>query len=122
MNAEAVERLDRSFDNDKDWGGVELHNIARVMAAAFERGGQRGAHSRNHPEWSPSQWINDPFCYEAAISGVRDALLIAQPVPYESNNPDEEQRKLHEKINQVFATIVARGGDVTVTRGEEENR
>lgn len=123
MNAEAVDRLERSFSRDDIWDGdATLRNMALIMAAAFARGGERGAHSRKHPEWSPADWLNDSFCYEVAATAVGEALKLAQPVRYESNNPDEEQRKLQEKINQIFANIVARGGDVTIARGEEENQ
>ena len=44
------------------------------MAAAFLLGGQRGAHARQHPEWSPAEWLNDPTCYGAAEAAVKDAL------------------------------------------------
>ena len=122
MNAEAVERLERSFDKEDDWGGAELRNMARIMSAAFERGGKRGAHARKHPDWQPAEWINDPICYLAAIACVRDALVAAQPVHYESNSPDKEVRKQHEKIIQIFAPIIARGGNVTITRAGEDDQ
>ena len=107
MNAEAVDRLERSFDKEDVWGGADLLEMTHLMSGAFARGGKLGAHSRKHAEWSPSEWINDPFCYLAAIASVRDALVAAQPVRREFNHSNEEQRKLEEKIDQLFATLMS---------------
>ena len=40
LNAELVDRLDRSFAKDDAFGGLVIANAARLMAAAFLQGGQ----------------------------------------------------------------------------------
>ena len=49
QSQEAELRLEQSFRQDEDFGGPEIANIARLVAAAFLRGGQRGARARKHP-------------------------------------------------------------------------
>ena len=80
MNSEVVKRLERSFAADDQFGGPEMLNMARLMAAAFLRGGQTGARACGHPKWSPATWIEDPTCYIAAITAVADALVAAGPI------------------------------------------
>jgi hypothetical protein len=57
--------------------------MARLMAAAFMRGGQCAAHACKHPRWTTAQWVHDPFCYEAAVTAVVEALRALKPVGFE---------------------------------------
>jgi hypothetical protein len=102
LNSEVVDRLDRSLASD-ELGGPEVRNVIGLMAAAFVRGGQRGATARQHPEWSPEQWIDDEFCFQAATEAVIDALVLARPVEGSADNP------LRDELLGFFARSVARG-------------
>jgi hypothetical protein len=90
LNTELVDRLEQSFAREDAFGGPEIANMARLMAAAFLRGGQGGAHARGRPKSKASQWIYDPFCYAAATAAVVDALNAMQPV--QSNQPKQPDR------------------------------
>ncbi len=120
LNAEIVNRLEQTLLEDDAFGGPELNHFARLMASKFAIGGQRGAAARQHPEWKPDRWINDPACYQAAVASVVDALLSEQPVEYESGHPDEQQRALHKKIHDTMSGLVGRGYDIKVRKGDEE--
>jgi hypothetical protein len=83
LNSELVDRVEASFTREDWFGGPEIANMARLMAAAFMRGGQRAAHARKHPRWTTAQWLHDPFCYEAACTAVVEALRALKPVQFE---------------------------------------
>ncbi len=100
MNAEIVERLERSFLIQDP----TVESIARMMAIAFLRGGQRGAKAVQHPRWAPEKWIDDPKCFRAAGTAVIEALKLVQPGTGRSDHD--------EALIFLFADIVARGGDV----------
>lgn len=75
-----------------------------MMAAAFSRGGKAGAKSRKHPDWTPAEWIEDPWCYIAACQAVSDALALAQPVGLKfKEGVSPEQQATAIKIFDYFA-------------------
>ncbi len=80
LNTELVDRLEQSFTKENSFGGPQIANMARLMAAAFLRGGQRGARALGHPKWKVDQWIFDIACYESAVAAVVDALHLMQPI------------------------------------------
>jgi hypothetical protein len=57
--------------------------------------------------------MNDPFCYQAAVDAVIDALAVAQPVVYESAHLDPDVREQHQRLFDYFASLAARGVAVT---------
>lgn len=83
MNAEAVSRLERSFDAanlvreavDHALGGPDLRGMALSMITAFASAGQRSAGA----DVPPRQWMQQPDAYRAAVVGVLDALLKEMP-------------------------------------------
>lgn len=108
QSQEAEFRLEQSFNEEDAVGGPDLAVFARLMSAAFLRGGQRGARAMSR-RWTPAQWVNDPFCYAAAASAVVDALNTAQPLVYQSAHPDELARDLHKGLHDFFARAAASG-------------
>jgi Arc-like DNA binding domain len=85
MNAEVVNRLQGTFDQDARLGGPVMLAMVNLMAGAFLRGGQLGARARGHPEWTPSEWMNDSLCYRIAVHTVQDALLAVEPKPVDED-------------------------------------
>ena len=79
LNAELVDRVERSFAKDDAFGGLVIANMARLMAAAFLQGGQRTAHESNHPNWRPAQWVHNADCYDAAVKAVVRVLRSLRP-------------------------------------------
>ncbi len=109
------------MSGEDQFGGPEILNMARLMAAAFLRGGQAGARARGHPKWSPATWMEDPTCYIAAITAVWDALAAAGPVSLKyGEGVPAETRALSDKIHADMARMVARGFDVKVTKEERK--
>jgi hypothetical protein len=92
LNAELVDRVEKSFAEEDAFGGPEIANMARLMAAAFLRGGQAGAHASRHPKWSVARWINDPNCYQAAVAAVVNALHAMQPGQSGAKHPSPADR------------------------------
>jgi hypothetical protein len=116
-NVEAVERLQASFAADDVLGGApELAALTRLIVGAFALGGQRGARSKGHPEWTPGEWLNDPLAYGAAVAAATEAMRIAQPTTYESQHPDEEVRRQHAELHAYAARVSGLGGAVKVSK------
>lgn len=107
----------RLEESSAAFGGPEIHKMARLMADAFLRGGRRAATASRHPTWQPKDWMDDAFCYEAALAEVVAALRSAQPVEYESGHPDPEQRAIHKKIHDTLAGFAGRGFNVQRSPG-----
>ena len=79
INSELVDRLEQSFAKDEAFGGFTIANMARLMAAAFLRGGQHAADA-DHPHWRPAHWISNSDCYDAAVKAVVRALKSMRPI------------------------------------------
>jgi hypothetical protein len=121
QSQEAELRLEQSFTDESAMGGPEITNMVQLMKAAFMRGGQRGAHARKHPKWTPDQWLNDPFAYEVAVLSVIEVLFGAYPPDPGEEKLTDEQRELRGKTRTAMAREVARGNrTVTWTRENEK--
>ncbi|NNH32272.1 Arc family DNA-binding protein [Rhizobium sp. SEMIA 4085] len=83
MVQEVEFRLERSFDLEKviedAMGGPQMRQKVTLMIAAFGHNGGMMAHALGHPEWTATEWMREPQCYRAAVFGVFEALLVAQP-------------------------------------------
>jgi hypothetical protein len=114
-----VDRVEQSFAKEDAFGGPEIANMARLMASAFLMGGQRGARARKHAKWTVAEWINDPFCYEAAVAAVVDALHAVQPMPYEPKQPKQEDQRVTLPFTATRDTTVFFDGDHLVLLRED---
>ena len=72
MAQEVEVRLERSFSEERGFGGPEMRRLAYLMATAFATAGQLRAAGK-------TQWIADQSCFRAGLTGVVDALLIGLP-------------------------------------------
>lgn len=82
MNAEAVDRLERSFATDDQHGSPQVANMARMMVSAFVAGGQMAAAEDGRPWSAPAEWIFDAAAYEAAAGQVLYMLAMFHPDPH----------------------------------------
>ena len=107
LNTELVDRLEQSFAREDSFGGSEMANMARLMAAAFLRGGQRGAHARGHPKLRVAQWIDDPSCFDAGVAAVVHALSAMHPKQLSNTNElvlaDRRVRAVKERAVKGFS-------------------
>jgi hypothetical protein len=109
QSQEAEIRLERTLLEEDQFGGPELLNMARLMAAAFLRGGRTAARSSNHPNWTARRWIEDPWCYIAACQAVSDALALAQPAHLKfKEGVSPEQQATARKVFDYFARYESR--------------
>jgi hypothetical protein len=69
MNDEMVERLERSFADEAEAGGPELHQVARLMASTFAHTGNTTSGGKK-----PSEWLGDPAVYQKCRYAVWNAL------------------------------------------------
>jgi hypothetical protein len=83
LSEEAEFRLERSFSEesfiDHALGGADMRQMAILMISAFSSAGRRGALASGHPEWTPAEWLQDPYCYKQAMLGALQALAPAHP-------------------------------------------
>lgn len=107
QSQEAEFRLERSFELDRQFGGPEMVAIVNLMAGAFLRGGQLGAAAAEPPiTGGPAAWMLDPFCYDAAVAAVVDALRAAQPVQRKwKEGVTPAQQQMQENLIRHFATL-----------------
>jgi hypothetical protein len=75
VSGEAVSRLERSFEEDRRFGGAGVSAMAMAMAASFGVRGTRRAEEKGLGE----NWIRDQDCYLAAATGVLDILIQYLP-------------------------------------------
>ena len=94
QSQEAELRLEQSFAREDEFGGPEIMNMARLMAAAFLRGGQLGARASGHPDWPVAKWIDDPVAFLVAYHFVLDTLQAAHPDRAQDVHPDPNQEAL----------------------------
>ena len=119
QSQEAEIRLERTFTEEDQFGGPEMLNMARLMAAAFLRGGQAGARARGHPKWSLATWMEDPTCYVAAISAVADALRAAGPIGLKfGDDLTAETRDLKDERDIPVASLIGGRGIKVTKKGE----
>jgi hypothetical protein len=86
FNAEAANRLSKSFAEEEAFGGEDGRRLLYLVTAAFVLAGKAAAGNREI-----SQWITNPKAYAAGMFGVLEALLIAQPgVSFETCNSQIE--------------------------------
>jgi hypothetical protein len=74
FNAEAAKRLGKSFAEEEVFGGEDGRRVLYFLTSAFVLAGKAAAGNRE-----TSKWMSDPKAYAAAMFGVLEALMIAQP-------------------------------------------
>jgi hypothetical protein len=122
ISEEIEARLQRSFAEDARLGVPALVELMDRVTAAFLRGGQAGAMACGHPEQPPAEWMNDLFCYRAAVYSAIDALAAAQPpgLKWPEDMPHDKQMEA-ERLYSFFANFEQRHpGSIKVTREGDE--
>lgn len=121
LNAEMVDRLQRTLTEDAAAGGTEIRNMERFMGAAFLHGGQAGARGREHPDWEPAQWIDDPYCYDAAAQTVNHALVAMEPELEFSDDTPREAREIGKKLMHFYGRQTSRTAILKAIEEEEDD-
>jgi hypothetical protein len=95
LNTELVERLNRTFSSaiENALGGADVRPIVLHMIAAFRTAGETMARDKGLADW-----IADPECYLAAVSGVTDALLAGMPRGATDEHAAREIERLKSKL------------------------
>ena len=75
MNSEIVDRLERSFARDEDFGGPQGRVRAHLALLAFNAAGARWAREQG----VSGTWEDDPVCYLVAALAAADALMTGAP-------------------------------------------
>jgi hypothetical protein len=75
MNAEICDRLERSFQRDEEFGGLEGRVRAHLALSAFNTAGQQWARTKG----LRGAWENDPECYLVAALEAARSLMIGAP-------------------------------------------
>jgi hypothetical protein len=75
MNQEICNRLERSFQREEEFGGLEGRERAHLALSAFNTAGARWARERG----VSGAWQNDPECYLVAALAAAHALMLGAP-------------------------------------------
>lgn len=89
MNADVIDRLERSFDRERMvehlFGGPEVFGIAQIIARAMhERLRDVGLRKRRALE-VPTAWLMDPYAYDQAVTAAYAVLERLRPLDGESD-------------------------------------
>jgi hypothetical protein len=77
LSAEVEARLERSFVEDKIFGGHRIGPLTQLMAMQFSTAAMIKAFSKGL--WRPQDdaWLDDPECYRAGMLAVVDFLVAS---------------------------------------------
>jgi predicted transcriptional regulator len=106
ISQEAELRLEQSFRSQDFLGGVEVQQLLDKVALAFAHEGQLAADSKR----KRGEWAGDPECYQAAMLGAMETLLLQQPEPKVGTLPESIQAQI-ESLRGRMATHIHRWGD-----------
>jgi hypothetical protein len=112
ISEEIETRLEKSLTAEDQFGGPEMLAIVNLLAGAFLRGGRLGARARQHPEWTPAEWLADPFCYRAAAYAVADALSLPMPTSASMSDPAA--------VHELLTDAIGRGIPLRVKTGDDQ--
>lgn len=79
LNAEIVDRLERSLHEDQNLSGPKAARIAHMMSSMFGYTGSVEARARFGHAWNDDRWVDDPDCYTRAAAGVVSTLASMVP-------------------------------------------
>jgi hypothetical protein len=84
MNAEIVERLERSFQIDRIIGGPIVEDrallaIAKMVAAAMHDSGRHGAFTATRSAEQTARWHDNAFAYDQAVKAAETILEAFRP-------------------------------------------
>jgi hypothetical protein len=69
LSEEAERRLEDSFGRIENlFGGRAGFNVALMLYANFRFAGDQTAALHGHPDWTPTEWLRDPICFETALA------------------------------------------------------
>jgi Arc-like DNA binding domain len=119
LNAEIIARLEQSFAEQDQIGGAAMQDLVRLWIAGFLRGGRLGARVVGHPEWTPDEWLRDPFAFRTAVHAGMDAVLSAEPQELQLEEDDPVKRADLERLWDYYTHKAARSGAVTVIKEEK---
>jgi hypothetical protein len=76
MNAAIIDILERHFAKGDAFGGPEIEQIAKTIAANFKLAGDMASGSPQEP---PSVWLRNADCFRAAAEAVAETLKALAP-------------------------------------------
>jgi hypothetical protein len=115
MNTEIVDRLQRSFENDRRleeiFGSREVYGVMRIIAAAIhETGLSAGFYSTSSIEGAKG-WLRNPWAYDQAVQAATRVLEVLRPAG--DVMPPEEQEHMR-NLGRGFANGILN----EIARGE----
>jgi hypothetical protein len=111
MNAEIVERLTRTFEDEikleAEFDRRQLYAILRIMAAAMDHAGHSAAIVTHTVSQSDGMtWLDEPFAYDQAVQAATHILEAFRPSGKPTPVPGRFSRLGEEFAAGVLETIV----------------
>lgn len=79
MNAEIVQRLERSYEIEKRLGGPQLVELIEILASVMKTTGERAGFAVSTEPYG-GEWLRQPFAYDQAVKGANRILEHFRPV------------------------------------------
>lgn len=118
LNAETVERLERSFDF-ADIGGPQLDRLLKTVATVMAQAGEKGAFWAHRKVAKEGAWMDDPYAYDCALKAAVAVLerfrppgdvivpAVATPARIVGSMSQEEAARLEETMLRDLGPMMA---------------
>ena len=79
INAEILERLERSFETEDRLGGPRVVSILETVATAMRTTGEHGAFLATSKRHNEGAWLDHPFAFDQAVKACLAILEAFRP-------------------------------------------
>ncbi|WP_441255742.1 hypothetical protein [Tardiphaga sp. 285_C5_N1_2] len=100
-------RLTRSFQEESEFGGMDIRRLGTLLTSSFWFAGERAASANGHADWTPKDWMGDQDCYRTALLKVTMTLIEGMP----DQSPNEKALVI-EALKGQIATGLVRSGEL----------
>lgn len=130
MNAEAVNRLEQSFEIEDRFGGPRMVELMESVARIMKQTGEIAGHYESGKSAKRGQWLGMPYAFDQAISAANVALESfrppGEPVVPESTIDrlaaiDEAQLQLPPAVRELFAKLGTLTAAHEIQKKDEDN-
>ncbi len=128
MNAEIIDRLEKSFGSEDRLGGPRLVELLEAMASAMKITGQTAALAESDKVMNQGQWLRLPYAFDQAAKAAAAVLEIHRPlgerdVPQlyiDESSLSGDQKKRLEVILPILENLGERVAQIELRDREEE--
>lgn len=126
MNAEIIDRLEKSFGIEDRLGGPRLVEIVEAMASAMKTTGQTASLLQSDTVMDQGQWLRLPYAFDKATEAAMAVLEHHRPPgvvgvpPVDERSLSSDQKKRWEEILPILENLGERIAHKQMRDREEE--